>query len=388
MTSAASKSHTRKPTILKHRSARYQQCRPIVSKERLATEAASQPAVFSVLDAGSSSSVTCASVPPQDMTVTVPTVNPESQIIGVSIPFSGTRVALPADRNPGGELVEIVATELTMNDLPLADIAASVNPVACGEQNVSQTTAADRGNGDLRELNIATLSASQPSPQQIETRRCDSNVTNVDKLTPDKMEPSEDKRTDGSVKDETDSCQDPGSVRSLDVECHESEDETVIILKQKPVRKRKSKVDPECQIIAPKLHKVKSEGEVHFVQTGTPLKRFLEAHPMIQGMYLNRGKRDTKRALVTVARQQSAVDTGSWKRGAGVHERNRLDDAFQLTEEGQRRALLVENRQRRDEYVVNWYLWCPGHNNCRRHCGGIGKCLSGACQIFSSWLVS
>ena len=94
-------------------------------------------------------------------------------------------------------------------------------------------------------------------------------------------------------------------------------------------------------------------------------------------MYLNRGKRDTKRRFVSVIRQKSAFDTGSWKRGSNVHERNRLDDVFELTEEGTRRVEMIKNKERRDEYVVNWYLWCPGHSNCQRKCGSVGKGADG-----------
>ena len=168
------------------------------------------------------------------------------------------------------------------------------------------------------------------------------------------------------------------SVESLDMECHESGDDTVIVVKEKP-RSEKRKVEDKCDInvLAPKLHRTKAHGEIHFVAVGEALKIFLETHPLIQGMYLNRGKRDTKRKLVSVARQKTAIDTGSWKRGSRVHERNRLDDAFELTEEGKRRKEMVNNKCRRDEYVINWYLWCPGHSNCQRKCGGIGICSEG-----------
>ncbi len=178
--------------------------------------------------------------------------------------------------------------------------------------------------------------------------------------------------------EETNSCQDDQSVHSFDMECRESGDDTVIIMKEKlPKKKRKLKDISKGKVIAPKLHRTKADGEIHFISVGEPLKKFLECHPMVQGMYLNRGKRDLKRKFVTVARQQSAVDTGSWKRGSLVHERNRLDDAFVLTEEGMQRAEMITSGQRRDEYIVNWYLWCPGHSSCQRKCGSVGKCSPG-----------
>ena len=170
----------------------------------------------------------------------------------------------------------------------------------------------------------------------------------------------------------------PRSTESLDMECHESGDDTVIVVKEKPRGKKRKLVDTSGEsVIAPKLHRARTEGAVHFVPVGEPLKKFLEGHSLVQGMYLNRGKRDIKRSIVSVTRQKTAVDTGSWKRGPNIHERNRLDDVFELTQEGKKRAELIKNKWRRDEYVVNWYLWCPGHNNCQRKCGIIGKCAEG-----------
>ena len=170
----------------------------------------------------------------------------------------------------------------------------------------------------------------------------------------------------------------PRSVESLDMECHESGDDTVIVVKEKPQGKKR-RLEDKCDgsVLSPKLHRTKAHGEIHFVPVGEALKIFLETHPLIQGIYLNRGKRDTKRKLVSVARQKTAIDTGSWKRGSNVHERNRLDDAFELTEEGKRRREMINKKCKRDEYVINWYLWCPGHSNCQRKCGGIGICSEG-----------
>lgn len=170
----------------------------------------------------------------------------------------------------------------------------------------------------------------------------------------------------------------PRSVESLDMECHESGDDTVIVVKEKPQGKKR-RLEDKCDgsVLAPKLHRTKRHGEIHFVPVGEALKIFLETHPLIQGIYLNRGKRDTKRKLVSIARQKTAIDTGSWKRGSRVHERNRLDDAFEFTDEGKRRREMINNKCRRDEYVINWYLWCPGHSNCQRKCGGLGICSEG-----------
>ena len=35
----------------------------------------------------------------------------------------------------------------------------------------------------------------------------------------------------------------------------------------------------------------------------------------------------------------------------------------------------MDRKETRDEYVVNWYLFCPGRGNCVRKCGGIGRCV-------------
>ncbi|XP_064621248.1 uncharacterized protein LOC135484079 isoform X1 [Lineus longissimus] len=118
-------------------------------------------------------------------------------------------------------------------------------------------------------------------------------------------------------------------------------------------------------------------GEICFVKTGPHLKPFLNSHPILRNLYLNRGKRDVKKHLVAPRHLETAVDTGSWQRGKNVHQRNRLDDVFVYTEEGLARSKLVKTENQRDEYVVNWYLWCPGHGNCQRSCGGFGKCEPG-----------
>jgi hypothetical protein len=41
----------------------------------------------------------------------------------------------------------------------------------------------------------------------------------------------------------------------------------------------------------------------------------------------------------------------------------------------QRKRKMLDKKMIRDEYVVNWYLFCPGRGNCRRKCGGYGKCV-------------
>ncbi|XP_071079096.1 uncharacterized protein [Haliotis cracherodii] len=133
----------------------------------------------------------------------------------------------------------------------------------------------------------------------------------------------------------------------------------------------------EEPILRAKLHKSADDGEVTNVDVGLTVKTFLRTHPAIRGIYLNKGKRDVKRNLVKMRRETLAVDVGSWQRGTHIHDRNRLDDHFELTEAGMEKKKRVEKRLSRDEYVVNWYMWCPGHGNCRRSCGGYGKCVNG-----------
>ncbi|XP_067680678.1 uncharacterized protein [Haliotis asinina] len=133
----------------------------------------------------------------------------------------------------------------------------------------------------------------------------------------------------------------------------------------------------EEPILRAKLHKSADDGEVTHVEVGSAVKTFLRTHPAIRGIYLNKGKRDVKRNLVRMRRETLAVDVGSWQRGTHIHDRNRLDDHFDLTEAGLEKKRRVEKRLSRDEYVVNWYMWCPGHGNCRRNCGGYGKCVNG-----------
>ncbi len=173
---------------------------------------------------------------------------------------------------------------------------------------------------------------------------------------------------------------DPQSVSGQEFRLEEPQEETVFIVKHKKPRKRvHSKMSGESGglIRAPNIHKSKEGGAVHLVPVGIELKEFLKNHELFQRIYLNRGKRDIKKKLVTVSRQPWAVDTGSWKRGSKCHERNRLDDMFSLTPEGERKSALIAERRCRDEYVVNWYLWCPGHGNCVRKCGGAGVCRPG-----------
>ncbi len=182
---------------------------------------------------------------------------------------------------------------------------------------------------------------------------------------------------------------DPQNVSGLELKPEEPQEETVFIVKHKKPRKRvHSKMSGESGglIRAPNIHKSKEGGTVHLVPVGIELKEFLKNHELFQRIYLNRGKRDIKKKLVTVARQPWAVDTGSWKRGSKCHERNRLDDMFSLTPEGERKAALIAERRCRDEYVVNWYLWCPGHGNCVRKCGGAGVCRPG--ELFFYFLLN
>lgn len=126
-----------------------------------------------------------------------------------------------------------------------------------------------------------------------------------------------------------------------------------------------------------KLSKRKGCVETVKCEVGKGIHKFFAKHHKIRGIYLNKGKRHVKKDLVVLKRQDSAVDQGSWKRGNFIHDRNRLDDYFELTEEGRRKRTLLDKKMLRDEYVVNWYLFCPGHGNCKRNCGGYGKCVQG-----------
>ncbi|XP_078590550.1 uncharacterized protein LOC144870391 isoform X1 [Branchiostoma floridae x Branchiostoma japonicum] len=129
---------------------------------------------------------------------------------------------------------------------------------------------------------------------------------------------------------------------------------------------------------ASKRRKSKKAGdEYEYIGVGQPLKTFLMARDGLKEISLNRGKRDVKRNLVGMQRQNNAVDKGNWQRGKVIHERCRYDDFFVPTEEGTKRIQLVKEGKARDEYVVAWYLWCPGHGNCLRKCGGYGKCNEG-----------
>ncbi|GFS11897.1 gephyrin [Elysia marginata] len=66
-----------------------------------------------------------------------------------------------------------------------------------------------------------------------------------------------------------------------------------------------------------------------------------------------------------------------WHRGKDLLERNSLEDYFILTDEGKLALDEVKAGRARDQYVVNWYMWCPGRTNCRRKCGGYGNCCQG-----------
>jgi len=126
---------------------------------------------------------------------------------------------------------------------------------------------------------------------------------------------------------------------------------------------------------APRRHC--KDGMVCFAQVGKNAKLWILEHPLVRGIFLNKGKRDVKKKLVNLRRQNSAVDTQSYFRGGIINDRNRLDDYFEFTEEGKELREMFENNLVRDEYVVSWYMWCPGHGNCQRRCGGYGKCAPG-----------
>ena len=121
----------------------------------------------------------------------------------------------------------------------------------------------------------------------------------------------------------------------------------------------------------------KHESEVSFAQVGESAKIFVQKHPMLRGIYLNKGKREVKRNLIKLKRHQSAIDMGSYLRNGRVNDKNRIDDMFHYTEEGLKKKVEIDENNARDEYVVNWYMWCPGHGNCLRKCGGYGHCVEG-----------
>lgn len=127
-----------------------------------------------------------------------------------------------------------------------------------------------------------------------------------------------------------------------------------------------------------KIHNVKQQGELLYVPVGEPFKAFIREHPLIQGIYLHKGKREIKKQLAQLCHQCDVSDKmTTWRRGKEILERNCFDDYFELTEEGKREQKDVHLSRKRDQYVVNWYVWCPGHGNCRRRCGGFGVCLAG-----------
>ncbi|KAK0041973.1 gephyrin [Biomphalaria pfeifferi] len=135
--------------------------------------------------------------------------------------------------------------------------------------------------------------------------------------------------------------------------------------------------DPvSTSIKSAKIHYMKSKGELLYVPVGDSLRSFINEHPMVQGIYLHKGKREIKKQLAQLCRQYDSGDRmTSWRRGKEILERNRFDDFFELTEEGRKEQGEVLASRKRDQYVVNWYVWCPGHSNCRRKCGGFGMCL-------------
>ncbi|XP_061168591.1 uncharacterized protein LOC133177663 isoform X1 [Saccostrea echinata] len=144
-------------------------------------------------------------------------------------------------------------------------------------------------------------------------------------------------------------------------------------------RRIRKRMDKRFGFLGAKLHKSSMYGEVNFVEVGVKVGEFLKEHPLIQGIYLNKGKRAVKKNYVTLCRQKGVKENTklTWKRGTQKQARNSLDDYFEYTEEGQARKSKIDRKLVRDEYVVSWYMWCPGHGNCVRKCGGRGKCIPG-----------
>ena len=141
-------------------------------------------------------------------------------------------------------------------------------------------------------------------------------------------------------------------------------------VKQKNVGKRKQRTTKAIK------HKY-DETEISFAQVGESAKIFLQKHPLLRGIYLNKGKREVKRRLIQLKRHKNAIDKGSYLRNGKINDKNRIDDMFDYTVEGKKKKDAVDENIGRDEYVVNWYMWCPGHGNCQRQCGGFGSCVKG-----------
>jgi len=148
------------------------------------------------------------------------------------------------------------------------------------------------------------------------------------------------------------------------------------------IRQKKRKSRKKMDLKGPKLHKTSSIGDVFSVDVGTALRAFFKVHDKVKGIHLNKGKRDIKKKLVVLKRQKDAVDKLTWSRSHHTLDRNRLDDSFEMTEDGRKKKEEIDRKNARDEYVVNWYMWCPGHGNCERKCGGIGTCKEGMHILF------
>lgn len=152
-------------------------------------------------------------------------------------------------------------------------------------------------------------------------------------------------------------------------------------LTPKMKKRNRQKLYDTAAVIPAKIHKSSSNGEVCEVAVGKTVGEFLENHSKIQGIYLNKGKRHIKKDLVKLCRHEYAVDWSSWYRGSNIHERNRLDDSFELTDVGEKKKSFIDAKKTRDEYAVNWYMWCPGRGNCQRKCGGVGQCVQGTVHV-------
>ena len=147
------------------------------------------------------------------------------------------------------------------------------------------------------------------------------------------------------------------------------------VVEHSNIRKRKMKTTKAVK------HKC-NESEISFAQVGESAKIFIQKHPLLHGIYLNKGKREVKRRLIKLKRHKNAIDKGSYLRNGKINDKNRIDDLFEYTEEGKKKKDAIDENNARDEYVVNWYMWCPGRGNCLRKCGGYGSCVSGENIIF------
>ncbi len=111
------------------------------------------------------------------------------------------------------------------------------------------------------------------------------------------------------------------------------------------------------------------------------LEDFLGKNSVTRNTNLNRKLLDVKRKFVTQGTNDKQKENFTYtlkKEDLSVKcRRNRLSDRFVLTDEGREKQRLVHEDIAEDVCVANWVLYCPGHSNCLRKCGGLGSCTAG-----------